>query len=83
MVTKKKSTAKRKVIMKSQSHKSITIKPGVYQTFRVTPDLPTFFQPRVTRQTFYWAFLLLFIIVMQLIIIAENLNANIVLDNLR
>jgi hypothetical protein len=84
MVTKKKSTttAKRTVSAKSRSKKSSASKEIEYQTFKVASDAPTFFHARVTRQTFYWSFLLLFIIIMQLIIIAINVNATIAIDSI-
>lgn len=85
MVTKKKSstTTKRKTATKSRSRSNSRIQAGEYQTFRVTPDFPTFLQPRVSKQTFYWALLLLFIIIMQLVIIAINVNATLTIDSLR
>ncbi len=87
MVTKKKSTstATRKSPVKSQARtKSVSksVHAPVYRTFRVASDFPTFLQPKVSKQTFYWTFLLLFIIVMQLIIIATNINSTMLLDSL-
>lgn len=78
MVAKKKVTSKRKTTAKSRTKtKEIT-----YKTFKVASDFPVFFEPRVTRQTFYWSALLLFIIIMQLIIIAINVNATLTLDSI-
>jgi|GEM_PF-2217033 len=82
MVTKKKTatTTKHKSTAKSHAKKSTAhIKVGTYRTLKVSPDYPSFFEARVTKQTFYWSFLLLFIIVMQLIIVAVNLNASLML----
>lgn len=83
MVAKKKAAAvKRTTTQKSHSKKtSQGTKPVVYRTFQVAPDFPTFLQARVTKQTFYWSFLLLFIIIMQLIILAINYDATITLDS--
>ena len=79
MVAKKKSTSSRKVSSKSRAkNKEIT-----YQTFKVASDANVFFAPRVTKQTFYWSVLLLFIIIMQLIIISVNINATLTLDNIQ
>lgn len=80
MVAKKKSpaksTTKRKTTTKSHvKSKSLAI-AGSYRTFRVMPDYPSFFEARVTRQTFYWSVLLLFIVIMQLIIVATVVNAS-------
>lgn len=74
MVAKKKTTQKRKQTAKSRN--------VTYKTFKVASDFPIFFEPRITRQTFYWSALLLFIIIMQLIIIAINVNATITLDSI-
>jgi len=84
MVTKKTSstTKKRSAAAKSGSKKSASHNV-TYQSFKVASDAGVFFKPRVTKQTFYWSALLLFIIIMQLIIIAMNVNATISLDNLR
>ncbi|MDB5167740.1 MAG: hypothetical protein JWN26_885 [Candidatus Saccharibacteria bacterium] len=84
MVAKKKSTTAktRKTPLKSHSKKSVSSKAVSYQTFKVATDIP-FFNAKVTRQTFYWSFLLLFIIIMQLTIIAMNLNAALTFDSLQ
>jgi hypothetical protein len=80
ITTKRKTaTTKRKAPVKSQSRssKKITKTQAVtYRTFRISPDSPAFLQARVSKQTFYWSFLLLFIIVMQLIIIGISVNAS-------
>ena len=83
MVTKKKSSSAktRKSPVKSHSKKSGSSKTPSYQTFKVASDIP-FLNAKVTRQTFYWSFLLLFIIIMQLIIISMNLNASLTFDNM-
>jgi hypothetical protein len=79
MATKKKITTKRNATTRSRAKS----KQVVYQTFKVASDFPTFFEARVSRQTFYWSALLLFIIIMQLIIIAINVNATLTLDNIK
>jgi len=85
MVTKKStSTAKKHAATaKTRSKKAVAPKKVTYQSFKVASDFPVFFQPRVTKQTIYWSILLLFIIIMQLIIIAINVNATIALDSLK
>lgn len=85
MVTKKKSTTttKHRASTKSRSKRTSVLSDGAYRSFKVTPDFPPFFEARVSKQTFYWALLLLFIIIMQLIIIAVNVNATLTLDSLR
>ena len=84
MVTKKKTTTKKSVSHAKTRTKKATKSPEIsYQSFKVAPDAPIFFQTRVTKQTFYWSFLLLFIIIMQLIIIAINVNATLTLDSFR
>ncbi len=79
MVAKKKSMTTRKVSAKSRAKN----KEVAYQTFKVASDANVFFTPRVTKQTFYWSALLLFIIIMQLIIISININATLTLDGLQ
>jgi hypothetical protein len=78
--TKKRSTVtprKAPVKNKSRSSKKTTkAQPAVYRTFRVSPDSPPFLQAHVSKQTFYWSFLLLFLIVMPLIIIGVSVNAS-------
>ncbi len=84
MVTKKKTATKKQTVhTKTRAKKATKSTQIVYKTFKVASDSPIFFQPRVTKQTFYWSFLLLFIIIMQLIIIAINVNATLTLDGLR
>ena len=84
MVTKKKSTSAktRKSPVKSHPKKTSASKTVTYRTLKLATDIP-FLQAKVTRQTFYWSFLLLFIIVMQLIIISMNLNASFTFDSMR
>lgn len=80
MVTKKKATTtKHKTVVKKRAKSSAKAPVVVYRTLKVSPDFPSFFEARVTKQTFYWSFLLLFIIVMQMIIVAVNLNASLTL----
>ena len=83
MVAKKKSTTtKRTTAQKSHSKKaSHASTPVVYRTLQVAPDFPTFLQARVSKQTFYWSLLLLFIMIMQLIILAVNYEATITLES--
>ena len=80
IITKKKSTVtKRKSPIKSRSRsskKTTKAQTVTYRTFRMSPDSPPFLQAHVSKQTFYWSFLLLFIIVMQLIIIGVSVNAS-------
>lgn len=78
MVTKKKTTAKRSTTTKSRAK----TKKVAYETFRVASDVPGFFNAKVSKQTFYWSTLLLFIIIMQLIIINLNINASLTLDSI-
>ncbi len=81
MVAKKKSTTTAKRTTSQKARKTSKHSQAVvYRTFQVAPDFPTFLQPRVSRQTFYWSLLLLFIIIMQLIILAINFDATITLD---
>jgi hypothetical protein len=85
MVAKKKSTTrtKHKTTVKSHSRSAAVTSTGVYHSFKLAPDFPPFFEARVSRQTFYWSLLLLFIIIMQLIIIAININATLTFDSLQ
>lgn len=76
ITAKKKSSAKRKSVAKTRANAAVT----EYHTLKVQADAPSFFHPRVTRQTVYWSVLLLFIIIMQLIIIAMSVNASLTLD---
>ncbi|CAN5419415.1 hypothetical protein BH10PAT4_BH10PAT4_0180 [soil metagenome] len=79
MVAKKKSTTTRKVLTKSRAkNKEVT-----YESFKVASDANVFFTPRVTKQTLYWSILLLFIILMQMAIIAININATLTLDSIQ
>jgi GTPase Era involved in 16S rRNA processing len=73
---KKSITAKRKTTTKTRASASAT----GYKTFRIQSDAPSFFKPRVTKQTVYWSVLLLFIIIMQLVIISMSVNASLSLD---
>ncbi|TAL14988.1 hypothetical protein EPN95_01125 [Patescibacteria group bacterium] len=84
MVTKKKSTTSktRKTSVKSHAKKSSVSKSVEYHTLKLAADTP-FLNAKVTRQTFYWSFLLLFIIIMQLIILAMNLNASLMFDSMK
>lgn len=80
MVAKKKPVAAKQTTAQKSRKATKHSKEVVYRTFQVAPDFPTFLQPRVSRQTFYWSLLLLFIIIMQLIILAINIDATITLD---
>lgn len=83
MVAKKKSTTstKRKTTRARTQSRSLAA-DGSYRSFKIDADYPAFWEARISRQTFYWSILLLVIIVLQLIIIANNVNASLTLDSL-
>lgn len=69
MVAKKtpaKKSATKKIIKKFAIKKTSAKKPAKMQSFRVYKDDTPFTTFRLTRQTFYWAILLIFIIMTQL-----------------
>lgn len=81
MVAKKKPTSAAKRTSSPKSHRTTKkSQEVVYRTFQVAPDFPTFLQARVTKQTFYWSFLLLVIVILQLLILATNYDATLTLD---
>ncbi len=84
MVAKKKSTTstKRKPVVKSHAKSKSSSVKGGYRSFKLASDFPPFLQAHLSRQTVYWTILLLFIIIMQLIIIATNINTSLTLDSL-
>jgi len=81
MVAKKKSTTKSKSTVKKSVRRS-SKSQDTYTSFKVSPDYPGFFEARVSKQTFYWSLLLLFIIIMQLVIIAVNFDSSLIVDQL-
>ena len=71
--TAKKTTAKA-AVSKVAPRKKATKKSAAMKSFRVYKNDESFATFRVTRQTFYWAVLLLFIIVSQLWILKIQMD---------
>ncbi len=72
MATAKKSSAKKRVTSKRNVS---TKKAAQMRTLRIAPNQPGFMTVQLSRQTLYWAVLLIFIILMQLLILNAQIGA--------
>jgi len=88
MATSKKTTVKKKTLVKkAPAKRATTNKKAAAKTtpkvrsFHVSPDIPAFSTFKITRQTVYWVIIVSFIIFMQLWILALQMETSTYIEN--